>query len=223
MNILKNRTNYLLLILLLFTGIACSDDNDDNISKEAKAFVGEWKCKTSSKPDWVFRADGTCTMKPSLASDEEGFWEYDSKKKRLSTTCGNWAWDIQIVTENEWSGVTVNTESVYAYSRVGTVTDNTQKLQRKWSRTNGTNTYTLTITASTYSFLHKNGNSTKASYSGDCKIQDNGNDSFAIVMSYSGKQATFTGRLNTDGSLRLTYLTMGSNISDLKVIEGTYN
>ncbi|MCD7931064.1 MAG: hypothetical protein LUH15_06705 [Tannerellaceae bacterium] len=80
----------MLLILLLFTGIACSDDNDNdnNISKEAKAFVGEW-----------------------------------------------------------------------------------------------------------------NGNSAKASYSGDCKIQDNGNDSFAIVI----------------------YLTMGSNISDLKVIEGTYN
>ncbi|MCD8178575.1 MAG: hypothetical protein LUE98_14600 [Tannerellaceae bacterium] len=61
MNILKNRTNYLLLILLLFTGIACSDDNDDNISKEAKAFVGEWNgnsTKASYSGDCKYRTTG---------------------------------------------------------------------------------------------------------------------------------------------------------------------
>lgn len=137
-----------LMSIMTLSFIACSSDNEDDpkensgLDKESetiinkyqarRSLIGSWSSNVHHKPSFVFLSDGTCLLDgPYTTGYTVGVWEYNESTKLLSTTCGAWAWTINILTENEWSGMSPGGTS-YSYNRSGWNDPNDELMIGEW-------------------------------------------------------------------------------------------
>lgn len=102
------------------TDVPEDPDGDGNISVETSPFAGYWT--RSSNSNWnnyyyLFRPDGSCeswiydSYDEVMESPDYGSWSYDPDTKILATTLSGEQWQVTIVTDNQWSGIALHTES----------------------------------------------------------------------------------------------------------------
>lgn len=148
-NIIKQLLLFSRFVLLCIVSmslclISCGGDEDDTNTPEsgengivnefgsARFLIGAWVCNNSRKPDWMFKADGTCEMYASSGAIQKGVWSYDPETKYLATTCYSWAWTVHILTASEWQGTMGDGDS-YSYFRYEEyIDDNVKLIYGKW-------------------------------------------------------------------------------------------
>ncbi|MBC5641441.1 hypothetical protein H8S77_00870 [Parabacteroides sp. BX2] len=145
---------YVTIFTLMLCSIffSCGDDNEDSLSeetsteldnesqaiinkyKDTRSLIGEWEYAGYGKSDFRFASDGRCFMRGSMSGDfyTEGVWNYDTESRLLSTTCGSWAWTVNLLTEREWSGISPG-GNAFSYKRRYNWNDpNDELLVGKW-------------------------------------------------------------------------------------------
>lgn len=96
---------------------SCSNDDGPIQGSEAKKFIGTWYSDAASGGTWTFNSDGTCEHEYNNSYD--GTWSYSADSKILSTTIGNWNWEIYAVSSQSWTGRHLAGKgSTFTYERV---------------------------------------------------------------------------------------------------------
>lgn len=129
--------------------IACSDNEEpqelsefDTESqhiidkyKDMRIWYGRWDSKRYRYADVIFYSDGTCETKYG-SSTTEGVWNYNYFTKLLSTTCANWTWIVNVMSQTEWSGTRQDGET-FSYERNGGFDSNSELFIGKWVGNDG--------------------------------------------------------------------------------------
>lgn len=106
---MKVKFYYLLLVAFAIMSCATGSEEGNEIKNEVDEtqipFIGAWN--TSDYRVWVFRPDGVC-----IGQGEVGEWLYNPATSILATTIDSYSWQVTIVAENAWSGISLDTDKV---------------------------------------------------------------------------------------------------------------
>lgn len=124
----------IMMVAILSVGVAsCGDDeiepqkedpqhpnesDVDYLPQSSLQFVGYWH-GNGNNYDFLFLPTGVCFQYNNWNSKwiGDGHWSFNPETSLLSTTISNYSWVINIVTENDWSGVRFGGKGAQSYSR----------------------------------------------------------------------------------------------------------
>lgn len=101
------------MLLMAFAILSCSPGSEEDyeikneIDETQKPFAGGWH--TSDSAVWILRPDGVC-MFCEWKKVSMGEWQYNPTTSILATTIDSYSWQVTIVTENAWSGITFDSD-----------------------------------------------------------------------------------------------------------------
>lgn len=125
------KTRILLLATLIAIGLtSCSSKDDEpkqedsienNLSNDAKMFVGYWNNQGNKGYNFIFFEDGICWAQKrneSLGHVNQGYWTYDSTTKILATNVDSWQWQVTLSNSETWAGVSLGLGTVQTFDIV---------------------------------------------------------------------------------------------------------
>ena len=128
-----------MLFLLMFSACGSDDEDDtgvssfsnnssspiDDLSDEEKILVGYWENQTSTSKglDFLFLADGSakaCSLGGGFEEESSkytGYWAYDSSTGILATNINAWQWQVTLLTDDAWAGISVTSSIAQSFER----------------------------------------------------------------------------------------------------------
>jgi hypothetical protein len=117
-------------LFLAFTVASCSGDDEvdensieNNLSDDAKIFVGYWENMGNKGYNYFFFEDGYSwsQVREGKGHYDSGYWAFDPSTKLLSTTTsGNWQWQVTLSNSEAWTGVSIGTSTPQTFKKVDT-------------------------------------------------------------------------------------------------------
>lgn len=118
-------------VIVAFT--SCGSDDSivsditptDKLSEQERQFVGCWDNQGNKGLDFLFFSDGTARACPSnygfsstINTMYKGNWVYNPNTNILATDINGWQWQVTLITDDSWAGISVSSTTAQNFSRI---------------------------------------------------------------------------------------------------------